>query len=57
MKNRIIFKSIVTGILSASLVLESIFPAFGVNIDKEAITRYYYYKDALRDLQVVTVMI
>ena len=39
MKNRIIFKSIVTGILSASLVLESIFPAFGVNIDKEAITR------------------
>lgn len=49
MKNRIIFKSIVTGILSASLVLESIFPAFGVNIDKEAITRYYYYKDALRE--------
>jgi len=42
MKNRIIFKSIVTGILSVSLVLESIFPAFGANIDKEAITRYYY---------------
>lgn len=49
MKNRIVFKSITAGILSASLFLESIFPAFGANIDKEAVTKHYYYQDALRE--------
>lgn len=43
MKNRIVCKSLVAGMVSFSLLLGQVVPAFGAVQDKESVRKYYHY--------------
>ena len=49
MKNRIVCKSLVAGMVSFSLLLGQVVPAFGAVQDKESVRKYYHYQDALSE--------
>jgi|GEM_PF-1651145 hypothetical protein len=49
MKNRIVCKSLVAGMISFSLLLGQVVPAFGAVQDKESVRKYYHYQDALSE--------
>ena len=49
MKNRIVCKSLVAGMVSFSLLLGQVVPAFGAVQDKESVRKHYHYQDALSE--------
>ena len=49
MKNRIVCKSLVAGMVSFSLLLGQVVPAFGAVQDKESVRKYYHYQDVLSE--------
>ena len=49
MKNRIFCKSLVAGMVSFSLLLGQVVPAFGAVQDKESVRKYYHYQDVLSE--------
>ena len=49
MKNRIVSKSLFAGMVSFSLLLGQVVPAFGAVQDNESVRKYYHYQDALSE--------
>ena len=49
MKNRIVSKSLFAGMVSFSLLLGQVVPAFGAVQDNESVRKYYHYQDVLSE--------